>query len=273
MLSHGGVRPVTYLFIDAAHLQPNFVRATAAWCGASGELDIRKVSALFSAAKVFYYDCLDDSLHKDETPEQQATRIEMQESAFRRINALQNTHVRLGSVSGTGKRRRQKEVDILIAVEMMNHAVRQNMDRAVLITGDRDFTPLVETLVQFGLTVEVAGDLRSTSDVLAAAADYYRPLGLRLYHSWMADASQRGCEALPQFEAGGIEARGLTAGAQGQLGEFRCELYPTDMAYALFVMTSKNGSIHVRVPRNNLQRLKLFLELEHGDASWIPDAV
>jgi uncharacterized LabA/DUF88 family protein len=38
---------------------------------------------------------------------------------------------------------------------MMNHAIRQNMRRAVLVTGDADFKPLVESMVQIGMFVEI----------------------------------------------------------------------------------------------------------------------
>ena len=195
----GAPRPVVYLFVDAGHLGPNFSRAMSAWCGTPVELDFGKLRELFNAQKLFLYDCLDDSLHPNETSEQQNARIQSLETEFRHINALSNTHVRLGSISGSGKKRRQKEVDILIAVDMLNHAVRQNMNRAVLLTGDRDFTPLVEALVQFGLIVDVAGDLHGTSDILAASADNYQPLGVRTYHYLMTDAIESdssGCHPL-----------------------------------------------------------------------------
>ena len=70
-----------------------------------------------------------------------------QEMELNRIRKVYGTHVRLGSLTGIEKKRRQKEVDILLAVDMMNHAVRQNMTRAVLLSGERDFKPLIESLV------------------------------------------------------------------------------------------------------------------------------
>ncbi len=52
------------------------------------------------------------------------------------------------------------------------------MNRVTLLTGDLDFKPLVQSLVDMGLHVEVAGDARHTSTDLADAADSYRPLSL-----------------------------------------------------------------------------------------------
>ena len=148
------------------------------------ELDIDSLRRFFDSTKVFYYDSIDDQVRSGEQVEELEKRIRDQEWYLREVNSFPNTHVRYGSITGGDRRkRRQKEVDILIAVDMMNHAIPQNMDRAVLLAGDRDFTPLAETLVQMGLTVEVAGDFRSTSDVLREVADSYRPLGITSYVS------------------------------------------------------------------------------------------
>ena len=40
------------------------------------------------------------------------------------------------------KKLRQKKVDVLLAVEALDHAFRGNMSRAYLIAGDLDFAPL-----------------------------------------------------------------------------------------------------------------------------------
>jgi hypothetical protein len=42
------------------------------------------------------------------------------------------------------KNARQKQVDVHLAVDMINHAVRQNLKRASLLTGDLDFKPAIK---------------------------------------------------------------------------------------------------------------------------------
>lgn len=269
----GGPRPVIYLFVDAGHLRANFGRVTEAWCGDRVEIDFSKINSVFSAQKVFIYDSIDDSQHAGETVDQQQDRIKAQEVAFRRISALPNTHVRLGSITGTAKKRRQKEVDILIAVEMLNHAVRKNMDLAILLTGDRDFTPLVDALVQFGLNVDVAGDLRTTSDILAAAADNYRPLKLSTYRQMMPDAAQRRAPPLFSFNGSAIDRRDSKLIAEGRAGQHGCELRARGGNELVFVITYEHGAINVVIPDSDLARLKLFVELEYGDASWMPTSI
>ena len=40
---------------------------------------------------------------------------------------------------------KQKEVDVQIACDMIRHAMRDNYDVAILVSGDRDFVPAVQT--------------------------------------------------------------------------------------------------------------------------------
>jgi uncharacterized LabA/DUF88 family protein len=268
-------KPITYLFVDAGHLKPNFAQVMTAWFGSSVELYLPGVRQLCDATKVFYYDSIDDVARSGETPEELEARVSAQESRLREINAIQNTHVRFGSVTGLGRKRRQKEVDILIAVDMMNHAVRQNMDRAVLLTGDRDFTPLVETLVQLGLTVQVAGDFRYTSDVLRAAADYFIPLGLQNYSSFLEPHVRREMPPLPSFNGSPVAAREVRqVSATGTCAEYQCRLIPRSSVGFYFEMAAKHEARHTTVEGvHDLRRLALFLELEHGEVPWLNEFV
>jgi len=47
---------------------------------------------------------------------------------------------------------------------------------AVLVTGDLDFRPVVERLVQLGVIVELWYDPKVTAEELIVAADHRRPL-------------------------------------------------------------------------------------------------
>ncbi|MBD2254416.1 NYN domain-containing protein [Nostoc parmelioides] len=51
----------------------------------------------------------------------------------------------------TGKaKKEQKEIDIMIAVDMLTHSFQKNMDEATLLAGDLDFKPLIDALVLNG---------------------------------------------------------------------------------------------------------------------------
>ncbi len=59
-----------------------------------------------------------------------------------------------------------------------------NMIKAVLLSGDKDFKPLVESLVNMGMIVYVSSEIRSTSSELKFAADSYIPLSFFDYYKW-----------------------------------------------------------------------------------------
>lgn len=275
---HGGPaqQPVRYLFVDAAHLRPNFVDVTQRWFGHDVTLDVGLLRILFTATKVFYYDSIDDLQRQGETSEAFDARVKAQEAALRDINAIPNTHVRYGSITGRDRRkRRQKEVDILIAVDMMNHAVRQNMDHAVLLTGDRDFAPLVETLVQFGLIVEVAGDFRFTSEVLREAADNFRPLALNEYSQLVDGFERRQMPGFPEFSGTHDPyPPSITGVASGPVGREAGRVVVVRNGEYRVELASRQGVRDITVPdRDALARVKLYLQLQYGDVDWLDQYV
>ncbi len=87
------------------------------------------------------------------------------------------THVRLGTLKQRqqGRRVTQKEVDVTIAVDMFKHGTSRVIEKAVLVTGDLDFRPVVESLVQVGVVVELEYDPLVTAAELQQAADIRRP--------------------------------------------------------------------------------------------------
>ena len=66
-----------------------------------------------------------------------------------------------GRITGRPGNIRQKGVDVLLAVEMLDHAFRKNMDEAWLLAGDADFVPLVEAVTRLGTWVNVIYDPRA----------------------------------------------------------------------------------------------------------------
>src|SRR5271170_1987248 len=134
----------TYLFIDGEYLRRRMndaVQKVFLW---DGEINFYSLKSSASAKRVFYYDCIDDEQKPAETKTECEQRVAAQEARFNKIGELNGVHVRYGSLKGSGKKRRQKEVDVLLAVDMLTHGYDGNMGRAVLIAGDLDFRPVVE---------------------------------------------------------------------------------------------------------------------------------
>ena len=190
LTSVGRVRlaEMTYVFIDGGYLRKVYAAAMCEFFGSGGDLDFTQLKNGVGAKRAFYYDCLDDIQRDGESREDSQGRIAQQEEFFDGLRALEGYHVRLGTLSGAGKRPRQKEVDVLLAVDMLNHAVGGNMTEAVLVTGDRDFKPVVESLVQLGTYIRVYYERSSAAKELWQAADGAVDMTLSVLHPW---SSQR----------------------------------------------------------------------------------
>lgn len=134
--------------------------------------------------------------------------------------------------------------------------------------------PLVEALVQFGLIVDVAGDLHATSDILAAAADNYRPLSIRMYHQLLTDSDQKNTPPLPSFSGGSGHHPDATPIVRGQAGEYECTLLPVVADRVDLVMKSPDRAMFTTTNRADIGRLKVFMSFEYlGDWSWLPDSL
>jgi NYN domain len=64
----------------------------------------------------------------------------------------------------------------MIAVDMLMHSFRRNMDRAMLLTADLDFKPLIDALVSNGTYVTLWYPPKRTNKELIASADERRQL-------------------------------------------------------------------------------------------------
>jgi uncharacterized LabA/DUF88 family protein len=181
-----------YFFIDGGYVRSKYAGAMQrvfgvenaepaieklqSWCQTPGRFGLN------IPRRFFYYDCVQDIRKPAETHDQYNQRIEKQNTVFRLARSLQGFHVRLGSISGTYKKLRQKKVDVLLAVEMLDHAVRKNMDMAVLISGDSDFAPLTEAVMRLGTWVEVCYHRSGASEDLYTTAD--RGIELTFHDLW-----------------------------------------------------------------------------------------
>ena len=65
------------------------------------------------------------------------------------------------------------------------------MSKAVLLSGDLDFRPVVEALVRQGVFVEIWYHRDSIAEDLPGAADFGRELRFRQLYSWNTEAFQR----------------------------------------------------------------------------------
>jgi len=98
--------------------------------------------------RVYYYDAVVDH----DNP-----KFKEQSDYFNRVIATNGYQVELGKLVPTGKDGtgplKQKGVDVLLAVDMINKAYTEQYDFAVLIAGDSDFVEVVNAVKDSGRRV------------------------------------------------------------------------------------------------------------------------
>jgi uncharacterized LabA/DUF88 family protein len=170
-----------YLFVDGNYLRRAYEDSMRRFFTDvdARNLSLAKIRETVGASKGFYYDCVDEKL-RDEGLKQKAW--------LDQVRGLPGFHVREGTIS-QGKR--QKQVDVQLAVDMLTHAFHKNIWHATLIAGDLDFKPLVDALVNLGVHVHVYYEPRSAARPLCRAADVAVPLTIRTFWEWSSSSYQR----------------------------------------------------------------------------------
>jgi len=269
------VNHATYLFIDGAHLRKYYEETMRPWFGESltwQDIDFNALRNRFQVQRCFFYDCLDNIKKRGETDSAFDDRVNNQKRAFYSMSQVYGLIVRLGYLAGASEeKKRQKEVDILLTVDMMNHAVRQNMDKAILLAGDRDFKPLVESLVNLGVIVELHGDRQHTSQDLSMAGDLYEPLTFGYYFEITKRHLQQ-AHPKPAAVAGIGLTPTLTLVSSGTLAGERCDFYEdkTKEEYVLFA-PQYNGlnSLSITYTDKEIEKLRYFCKMQFGECKGI----
>lgn len=179
--SHPTPPEYEYLFIDGAYLRSCLEKwSNAFFKGDQMELNFPAFARGFQ--KTFYYDCL-PAQKKEESRDEYEQRLTPHRAYLDSIRDLNRFHVYEGTTSGMGGKARQKQVDIMIAIHMLSHTIRRNMTKVTLLSGDLDFKPLLDALIQEGMYVTLWCERLSTSPELAYSADARRDLNL--WVAWM----------------------------------------------------------------------------------------
>jgi uncharacterized LabA/DUF88 family protein len=254
----------TYLFIDGNYLRQRNDEAMQRVFGVPGDLDLAKIAESAGALRSFFYDC-DDVPKDNESQAGFEARSQRRRDELDRIAALRGFHLRPG-IMRRGKKPEQKEVDVLLAVDMMTHGFNRNMTKAILITGDLDFRPVVEALVRSGVFVEVWYEKSSAVQDLPLAADYGSQLSWYRFYQWNTQSFRDKFRAPDQVGAGvipvnaDVRARGVFGGQPVQIIAIH-----GDPEFALCVDFPHGRS---RFLHNDLKVLDRYFGEIHGAIQW-----
>jgi uncharacterized LabA/DUF88 family protein len=258
-----GPQEISYLFVDGACLD----KVLEGWGRDFGDgqpAQINYVRLADSYAKVFYYDAI-PAKKLDEADADYDARIEPKLSKIRALRELDKYHVYEGDQRRGANRKdrpEQKKVDVLIAVDMLLHTVRRNMHKAALLTGDRDFVPLIQALVREGMDVSLLYPKGATHEELIASADQKLALDpeflrriLKTDQSTLVLPTQRNERSAPQ----GLEV----AQTFRTLNDGSFDIYQTSNGFiARHQSTSFSGSTQFEHPK--LEALHHYLEQRYG---------
>jgi len=177
-------QPTKYLFIDGGYLNKLCEEYSKKYFhNRKIELNFKELSKEYF--KTFYYDCLPPRKSKEKKEDYEVRTAEKQQF-FNELRMIDGFHVFEGYTRGEGKKNRQKGVDVSIAVDMLMHTYRKNMERATLIAGDLDFRPLLNELVREGMFVTLWHG-RSASKELIYSADSHQIFDINTIHSFVKD--------------------------------------------------------------------------------------
>ena len=257
---------MSYLFIDGAYLRNVIERfQTEVYAGITVPIDYRRVAGAHT--KVFYYDC-PPAKRQGESDNEFNARERMQQTLYQALRSHRGWHIYEGVVKRTGKRARQKEVDILIAVDMLTHAYRRNTTRITFIAGDQDFRPLVDALVRDGVFVELVYDPASISSDLADAADQRTPLDPYWMFEWLVEDFKK-THPLPDRSGGSAKQPPANEPVEtGQMEWCQAELYSHDGYYTIIHPYRNEPELYLRMRHSDLRLLKVVHAMTYGQCAW-----
>lgn len=258
----------TYVFVDGAYFRKVADEFMEEMFSVPAEIDFRSLRGVGpNVERVFYYDCLNDIRKDGESEVDFAKRVEGQQAVFDAIQSLEGFHVRLGSVSGARKKLRQKKVDVLLAVEALDHAFRGNMSRACLIAGDLDFAPLVDSLIRLGTYTQVLYSRKSAARELYKAADIGQPITFNQVYSWSTPEFRKH-HPIPLATANDSLPAGVarTLIKSGTVNGSAISLYKTGNDYLLYSPRFDLYSLIVRFPGQDF--LEKYFSINYGSITW-----
>lgn len=258
-----GLEKISYLFIDGGCLDSVLaIFSKELFSDQKIEIDYYRLAKGYQ--KVFYYDCLPVQ-KKDENDSDYQKRIEPRIDLFNKLKSLDGFHVYEGTARLRDKRRgqEQKQVDIMIAVDMLTHSFRRNMHEATLITGDLDFKPLIDALVQDGMYVSLLYPKGRVNYELVDAADSKRPLTIGKVQQWFTDTFKSKVK-LPDIN----QFKNLNLGMEWKkiekIEQMNCEafFYEKQGTYAAAVPNPDGGYFLLR--HDNLNQLRFYVNHVYG---------
>lgn len=249
-----------YLFIDGNYLRRAY-EDTMRHLFPEADVSQRNINfpaikQVAQASKFFYYDSVDE-----DAPDAAERRAFLD-----KLNSLDGFHIREGTLSRDKKR--QKQVDVALAVECLTHAFQKNIWHVTLLAGDLDFRPLVDALIRMGIHVHVMYEPKSGARRLYRAADIALPITLRDFWGWSGQDFIRKYPAVNEV-SNDDDHLGTHLIKEGDSKGRPVQLWrrTDDETYKIFA-PRQGVNQPFRVTMFELDRLQKYFELMYGPITW-----
>lgn len=254
-----------YLFIDGNCLRVNFRAFVERYApGTDLSLDWTRLSGGYK--KAFYYDAI-PVREEQEAEDSYQSRIANIVELHRHLSTIDGFRVYEGDArKRSGRGLEQKKVDIMIAVDMLTHTIRGNMQEAGLLAGDLDFKPLLDALVNEGMFVSLIYPPRFINSELLAAADSRIPMSPSFWHFRLTEESRNLLGRWPtKTQSGGLDKRNLIEiqKLESTVPELTIWHDPVN-ASASISWRLDNLDTYLRIYNASWERLRLFAKDEHS---------
>lgn len=256
-----------YLFVDGAYLRGLLEDISARYfSGAPLDLDFARLSSGFK--KTFFYDCL-PGRRQAESEDEYQKRVVSQQTMFEKLRSIPAWHVYEGTVRGESGRLRQKQIDTMMAVDMLAHSYRKNASEVTLLAGDLDFKPVLDALVQDGMYVVLWYDKKHASRELIESADNRHPLSIQTISQWLTGSFRKKYplptpNSTPQNEVSDhrLVCSGLMSGGR------RIELYQKGGSFAIVFEEGVNEGYKVYVKGDSRELAEKYVEDAYESFKW-----
>lgn len=268
MLSGNMTQTIEYLFIDGAYLREMLAGFSRAFFqNQEMQLDYQALAGRFQ--KIFYYDCIAPK-KSGELQADYELRIGNQRRHFDKIRFVDRWHVFEGVTYGQGGRVRQKQIDVKIAVDMLMHSQRRNMQKATLLTGDLDFKPVVDALILDGMFVTIWYEHSTAANELLLSADARNPLSVYQVYEWTSTEFKKKFALPKRWSDKSVVQGQLMENGINENGEIEARLWKADDNYVIETQSLVNEGYRNYMKWRDVEYLKLVYEATQGKVNWKP---
>ena len=125
----------------------------------------------FGAGRAYYYDAWPER-RPNEDEREFDVRSNKKKLLFSQLNRIPKLHVRTGTTRWRKKvGHQQKAVDVLLAVDVVTHALKGISEQAILVLSDLDFYPILDSLLHSPVSTLLVCRPQHVADDLLEVAD------------------------------------------------------------------------------------------------------